>query len=81
MSFMSLFRKPSPVQIAQSTLEEAQRTLLEISSHREYYAAMERMLIERIERLRFELRKDFNNDEEDFSGGRLDVRHSPGLSG
>lgn len=77
---MNLFKKPSPAQIAQSTLEEAQRALLEMSSHREYYAAMERMLMDRIERLKFELRREFN-DEEDSGSGRFDARHTPGLYG
>lgn len=47
--------KPTPLQIAASSLEDAQRQRLEASASREYYAAMEQMLDERISRLRQEI--------------------------
>lgn len=49
------WHKPTPLQIATNSLEDAQRSRLEASERREYYAAIERMLNERITRLRNEV--------------------------
>lgn len=71
---LNIIRKPSPQRMASTLLEETQRTLLEVSGSREYYTAMERMLIERIERLRYEIKQHLKepDNEEDFSGRRFD---------
>lgn len=45
------FKLPSPKQVAQRDLENAQRQLLETQKQREYYAHMERMYQDRIMRL------------------------------
>jgi hypothetical protein len=42
---------PTPLELASSELEDARRDLLKHAAMREYYAALEEMLKERIERL------------------------------
>jgi hypothetical protein len=46
------FTRAPALKIAQDELEEAKRGLLGVAANREYYAAMENMMIERAERLR-----------------------------
>lgn len=73
-ALLNLVRKPSPQRLASTLLEDAERTLLEISGNREYYAGMEQVLLERIERLRNEVRirtKESINGTENSSGRRL----------
>lgn len=50
-NFLSLFRKRSPRVIAQSELEDTQRSLLELQAQREYYESMVACAEARIERL------------------------------
>ncbi|MCE5190887.1 MAG: hypothetical protein LLG08_03885 [Actinomycetia bacterium] len=50
--FSSLWRQPTPLELASSELEQAKRDLLATSSLREMYVAHEEMLVGRIERLR-----------------------------
>jgi hypothetical protein len=45
----------SPLQLAVDELEETQRMRLHHSNRREYHAAMEQMLYERIDRLRVDI--------------------------
>jgi hypothetical protein len=66
------FRKPSPLRIATAALEEAERNRLTAVAEREYYAAMEEMLVRRIARLRREvvqLTQEAESVKKDSSGG------------
>jgi hypothetical protein len=66
------FRKPSPLRIAAAALEEAERNRLTAVEQREYYSAMEEMLIRRIARLRREvvqLTQEAESVKKDSSGG------------
>lgn len=72
MSEFNPFRKPSPLRIATAALEAAERDRLTAVEQREYYAAMEEMLIRRIARLRREvvqLTQEADNVKKDSSGG------------
>lgn len=71
-SMLNLFRKPSPLRIATEALEEAERNRLTAVEQREYYAAIEDMLVRRIQRLRNEvvqLTKEAESVKKDISGG------------
>jgi hypothetical protein len=66
------FRKPSPLRIAAAALEEAERNRLTAVEQREYYSAMEEMLVRRIARLRREvvqLTQEAESVKKDSSGG------------
>lgn len=68
----NIFRKPSPLRIATAALEQAERDRLTAVEQREYYAAMEDMLVRRIARLRREvvqLTQEIENGKKDSSGG------------
>jgi phosphoribosylcarboxyaminoimidazole (NCAIR) mutase len=71
-SLMDVIRKPTPLRIATAALEQAERDRLTAVEQREYYAAMEEMLIRRISRLRREvvqLTQEAENEKKDSSGG------------
>jgi hypothetical protein len=71
-SMLNPFRKPSPLRIATEALEEAERNRLTAVEQREYYAAIEDMLVRRIQRLRNEvvqLTKEAESVKKDISGG------------
>lgn len=71
-TLIDIFRKPTPLRIATAALEEAERDRLTAVNQREYYAAMEEMLIRRISRLRREvvqLTQEAENEKKDSSGG------------
>ncbi len=71
-SLMDVMRKPTPLRIATAALEQAERDRLTAVEQREYYAAMEEMLLRRITRLRREvvqLTQEAENVKKDSSGG------------
>lgn len=55
MKLRALWRTPSALQLATYEYEEALRDRLAQVKLREYHAAMEQMLVERIERLRSDI--------------------------
>jgi phosphoribosylcarboxyaminoimidazole (NCAIR) mutase len=71
-SLLDVMRKPTPLRIATAALEQAERDRLTAVEQREYFAAMEEMLIRRISRLRREvvqLTQEAENEKKDSSGG------------
>ena len=56
LSMFDAFRHLSPTRMRQRLLEDAQRDLVETAKNREYYAAMEAMLVARVIRLTEELK-------------------------
>jgi hypothetical protein len=50
------FKTPSALRRATAHFEEAQRELLDAAKWREYYGAMEKMLTERVARLRKDIK-------------------------
>jgi len=69
---LEIFRKPTPLRIATAALEQSERDRLTAVEQREYYAAMEEMLMRRITRLRREvvqLTQEAESAKKDLSGG------------
>lgn len=58
LHLVNVFREPSPREVAERQLRDAMRDRLQHASLREYHAAMQKMLEQRIERLRGELDRE-----------------------
>lgn len=71
LEYINPLRKPTALRVATEHLEDAQRDRLAAAAQREYFAYMERMLAERVARLRTEiahLTKEAENERD--SGNR-----------
>lgn len=62
-NLMSMFRRPSPLQVASQMLNDAELRRLEASHQVDYFVAIERMYRERIVRLRAEILEMADRDD------------------